>query len=80
MGSNIAQNDIIEKLLFDDQSLFKNFSRMSVEDFIYLPKITVGRVTQITRIQISFGFGFCAHREKQYANSFSSSLPLPCHS
>ena len=36
MGSNIAQNDFIEKLLSDDQSLCKNFLRMSVEDFNYL--------------------------------------------
>ena len=33
MGSSIAQNELLEKLLSDDQSLFKNFSRMSVEDF-----------------------------------------------
>lgn len=36
MGSSTAQNDFLEKLLSDDQSLFKNFSRMSVEDFNYL--------------------------------------------
>ena len=36
MGSSTAQNEFFEKLLSDDQSLFKNFSRMSVEDFNYL--------------------------------------------
>ena len=36
MGSNIAQYDFFEKLLADDKSLFKNFSRMSVEGFKYL--------------------------------------------
>ena len=36
MGSSTAQNDFLEKLLSDDQSLFKNFSRMSVENLNYL--------------------------------------------
>ena len=35
MSSKIAQNYIFENLLADDKSLFKNFSKMSVEDFNY---------------------------------------------
>lgn len=37
--SNIAQNDFFDKLLADDQALFKNFSRMSLEDLVYHQKV-----------------------------------------
>ncbi|CAH1976658.1 unnamed protein product [Acanthoscelides obtectus] len=36
VGGQEAQNDFLNKLIADDQALFRNFTRMSQEDFEYL--------------------------------------------